>query len=133
MSGKIHIINIHTTDCSDKPNYYYIGRSKAGNPLGNPFSHNGVKSSLAKLTFKTREEAIEAYRRYFKSVYGQPGYESLTNKFNEIYEQYKNGNDVYLGCFCYPQPCHGNVIAEELQKKLIKEKLLENRKRLKKC
>lgn len=125
MSGTIHIINIKTDDCSNKPNYYYCGRSKNGNPLGNPFTHNGVRTSLAKLSFKTREEAIEAYRKYFRSAYGKPGYEDLTNKFNEIYSHYKRNEDVYLGCWCHPLPCHTQIIAEELQKKLIREKIAE--------
>ena len=125
MPGKIHIINVNTDDCSNKKNYFYCGRSKNGNPLGNPFTYDGKKSSLAKLSFKTREDAINAYRLYFQRTYNKPGHEDLTNKFNEIYEHYKNDEDIYLGCWCYPLPCHTQVIAEELQKKLIKEKLKE--------
>jgi hypothetical protein len=93
----IHVVNINSEDCSDKKNFFYIGRSKDGNPLGNPFTHNGKKSSLAKLSFKTRDEAIDAYKVYFETVYNQPGYERLTRAFNEIYEHYKNGEDIYLG------------------------------------
>lgn len=129
MSGKINIVNIHTTDCSNVENYYYIGRSRSGNPLSNPFTHNGKKSSLAKLSFKTRDEAIDAYEKYFNAAYGQPGYEDLTNAFNEIYEKYKNGEDITLGCFCYPLRCHGNIIASQLQKKLIREKIAERKSR----
>lgn len=125
MASKIHIVNINTEDCSNKPNYYYCGRSKNGNPLGNPFTFNGKRSSLAKLSFKTREQAIGAYRDYFQKAYNNPGFEALTNKFNEIYEHYKNGEDIYLACWCYPLPCHTQVIAEELQKKLLKERLKE--------
>lgn len=128
MAGTIHIVNIHTDDYSAHKNYFYCGRSKNGNPLANPFTFNGVKTSLAKLSFKTRDEAIEAYRKYFKATYGKPGYEPLTRAFNEIYKHYKAGEDIYLGCFCYPQKCHCNIIAEELQKKLIKEKIQERRK-----
>ena len=127
MPGNIHIVNINTDDCSNMKNYYYCGRSKEGNPLGNPFTYNGKKSSLAKLSFKTREEAINAYRKYFKAAYGKKGFESLTNKFNEIYAHYKNNEDIYLGCWCYPLPCHTQVIAEELQKKLIREKVAEQK------
>lgn len=124
--GKIIVYNTNNEDFSNQKNNFYIGRSKAGNPLGNPFTHNGKKSSLAKLSFKTREEAIDAYRMYFKELYGKD--KALTEAFDRIYEHYKNGEDVYLQCFCKPLPCHGDVLAEELQKKLIKEKLEENKK-----
>lgn len=125
MPGTIHFVNLNVEDCSNKPNYYYCGRLKGGNPLSNPFTFNGVRSSLAKLSFKTREESIEAYRRYFKATYNQPGHEVMTERFNDIYNHYKNNEDIYLGCWCYPKPCHTQVIAEELQKKLIKEKMNE--------
>ena len=48
--------------------------------------------------------------------------------FDNLYEKYKNGEDIYLQCFCKPLRCHGDIIAEELQKRLIKENL-EKRKR----
>ena len=48
------------------------------------------------------------------------------NKMNSfcylIYERYKNGEDIYLQCFCKPLRCHGDFIARILQKKLIMEK-----------
>jgi hypothetical protein len=124
--GQIHVFNIHNEDHSSECNCYYIGRSRSGNPLGNPFTHNGVRTNIAKLSFKTREEAIEAFRRYFKEMYGKD--EEFTKAFDEIYEHYKNGEDIWLGCFCKPLPCHGDVIAEELQKKLVKEKLAERKR-----
>jgi len=49
---------------------------------------------------------------------------------DKIYEHYKNGEDIYLQCFCKPLPCHCDIIADRLQRKLIKEKL-EERKKLK--
>ena len=125
--GQIHVFNIHNEDHSSECNCYYIGRSRSGNPLGNPFTHNGVRTNIAKLSFKTREEAIEAFRRYFKEMYDKD--EEFTKAFDEIYEHYKNGEDIWLGCFCKPLPCHGDVIAEELQKKLVKEKLAERKKK----
>ena len=124
--GKIFVYNSHIDDYTSKENNFYIGRSKYGNPLGNPFTHNGVKTNIAKLSLKTREDAIEAFRIYFKKMYGKDP--ELTKAFDEIYEHYKNGEDVYLQCFCKPKACHGDVIAEELQKKLIKEKLEEKKR-----
>ena len=125
--GKIIVYNSHLEDHTNEPNNFYIGRSKTGNPLGNPFTHNGVKTSIAKKSFKTREQAIEAFRLYFNQEYGKDS--ELTQAFDEIYEHYKNGEDVYLQCFCKPNSCHGDVIAEELQKKLVKEKMRELRKK----
>ena len=122
----IYVYNMHEEDHTNEKCNYYVGRSKSGNPLGNPFTHNGVRKSIAKLSFKTREEAIEAYKIYFKKMYG--GDNDLTKAFDEIYEHYKNGEDIYLGCFCKPLPCHADFLAEELQRKLLKEKM-EERKR----
>jgi len=122
--GRIIVYNVKNEDHTNEKNNFYIGRSKDGNPLGNPFTHNGVKTSLAKLSFKTREEAIEAYRLYFEQSYGKN--KELTDAFDRIYEAYKSGEDVYLQCFCKPLPCHGDVIAEELQKRLIKERKKEH-------
>ncbi|HZK00823.1 MAG TPA: DUF4326 domain-containing protein [Tissierellaceae bacterium] len=124
--GKITVYNTHQEDYTYKPNNFLICRTKDGNPLANPFTYNGVKTKLAKLSFKTREEAIDAYKMYFKKMYGLD--EGLTKAFDTIYEKYKNGEDIYLQCCCKPLPCHGDFLAEELQRKLIKEKMEERRK-----
>ena len=118
----IYVYNSHNEDFTLKPNNYYIGRPSI---LGNPFTHNGVKTNLAKLAFKTREEAIEAYEKYFDTMYGKD--DEFTKAFDEIYEHYKNGEDIYLQCFCKPLACHGDIIANKLQKKLIQEKLKERK------
>lgn len=124
--GKITVYNTHQEDYTYKPNNFLICRTKDGNPLANPFTYNGVKTRLAKLSFKTREEAIDAYKLYFKKMYGLD--EGLTKAFDTIYEKYKNGEDIYLQCCCKPLPCHGDFLAEELQRKLIKDKMEERRK-----
>ena len=123
--GKITVYNTHQEDYTYKPNNFLICRTKDGNPLANPFTYNGVKTRLTKLSFKTREEAIDAYKMYFKKMYGLD--EGLTKAFDTIYEKYKNGEDIYLQCCCKPLPCHGDFLAEELQRKLIKEKMEERR------
>jgi hypothetical protein len=130
----IHVYNIHNEDHSNEECCYYCGRhrnkytNRNDNPLGNPFTHNGVKTSIANLSFKTREEAIAAFGEYFDKAYGVD--EELTTAFDKIYENYKNGKEIWLGCFCKPLSCHCDIIADRLQRKLIKEKL-EERKKLK--
>lgn len=113
----IHVFNIKQEDHSSDNGYWFIGRPSV---LGNPYTHNGKRSNLAKMTFKTPEEAIKAYELYFEEMYGND--KLFTETFDEIYEYYKTGKDVYLGCFCKPNPCHGDFIAKKLQQKLIKEK-----------
>lgn len=118
----IYVYNSHNEDFTLKSNNYYIGRPSI---LGNPFTHNGVRTNLAKLSFKTREDAIAAYDKYFDTMYGKD--DEFTKAFDEIYEHYKNGEDIYLQCFCKPLACHGDIIANKLQKKLIQEKLNERK------
>ena len=125
--GKIIVYNTKNEDHTTEPNNYYCGRSKDGNPLGNPYTHNGVKTNLAKLSLKTREEAIEAFGKYFDLMYGTD--EELTKAFAEIYEHYKKGEDIYLQCFCKPLPCHCDIIADRLQRKLILDKMVSQKKK----
>ena len=91
----VKVYNVKTEDHTCSKNNFYIGR---GSPLGNPFGVKGKRVNYAKLTVPTREEAIEAYKLYFREMYGKDN--ELTKYFDEIYEHYKNGEDVYLQCFC---------------------------------
>lgn len=125
--GKIIVYNTKNEDHTTEPNNYYCGRSKDGNPLGNPYTNNGVKTNLAKLSLKTREEAIEAFGKYFDLMYGTD--EELTKAFDEIYDHYKKGEDIYLQCFCKPLPCHCDIIADRLQRKLILDKMVSQKKK----
>ena len=121
--GKIIVYNTREEDHTNSEGCnFYIGRPS---PLSNPFTHNGVRTSLATLSFKTREEAIDAYKMYFDKMYGSD--EEFTKAFDEIYEHYKNGEDIYLQCFCKPKPCHGDYIAEQLQRKPNLIQLLQMR------
>ena len=50
---------------------------------------------------------------------------------DEIYDKYKEGETVYLECYCKPLKCHGDIIAEKLKKRLIKEKVDEVKRKRK--
>ena len=120
--GKIIVWNTNSDlDFTSEETNFYIGRSaKFISPLANPYTHTGKRSNLAKLTFKTRGQCLEAYELYFDEMYGKDP--EFTGAFDTIYEEYKKGKDIYLQCFCHPKPCHGDIIARRLQEKLIKEK-----------
>ena len=116
MSG-IHVYNI-TNEEHYGDNVFYCGR---GSVLGNPYSHIQDKKTKALYIVKTREEAIEKYGHYFDVMCES----NLAFKkvVDDIYERYKNGEDVYLGCYCHPRACHCDLIVEKLRKRLLKEKV----------
>lgn len=73
--------------CSRHKYDIYIGRpSKWGNPFVMPRDGN-------------RSEVIEKYRQYLTS---RP---DLLADIHEL-------KGRRLGCYCYPLPCHGDVLAE---------------------
>ena len=72
---------------------------------------------------KNREEALQRYSDYFDTMYGS--HKAFTEIVDRIYEKYKRGEDVYLECYCHPSPCHGDIIAEKLKKRLLKEKFAQ--------
>lgn len=100
-------------------NCYYIGR---GSILGNPYTHLPLEKTMALYKCRTREESIQRYSSYFDLMYGHNI--PYTNLIDEIYEKYKNGEEVYLGCYCPDEnSCHGGVIKKKLEQRLFKEKL----------
>jgi len=76
----------------------YLGRPGHGQDgcFGNPFmiGRDG-----------TREEVIQKYRRYFEHRLG------VDPEFRECVLDLRGKR---LGCFCKPDECHGDVIAEWL-------------------
>ena len=117
----IIVYNRAQEDHSSNPNNYPIFRG--GSILGNPYTDKPVKKTLAIYQVRTREEAIARYGSYFDMMYSTNS--EFRSLIDEIYEKYKNGETVYLECYCKPQPCHGDVIAEKPKKRLLKEKIKE--------
>ena len=117
----IIVYNRGKEDHSAHPNNYPIYRG--GSVLGNPYTDKPLKNTLAVFKAKNREEAIQKYDTYFDTQYGRN--REFTAVIDEIYEKYKNGETVYLECYCAPLPCHGQIIVKKLQQKLLKEKIKE--------
>ena len=117
----IIVYNRTKEDHSAHPNNYPIYRG--GSILGNPYTDKQVSKTLAVYQVKNRDEAIDRYSSYFDMQYGRN--REFTAAIDEIYEVYKSGEDVYLECYCCPLRCHGDVIVEKLQKRLLREKIKE--------
>ena len=97
--------------------------------LSNPYTHIKDKKTLAMFVVKNRDEAIDRYEDYFDRMYkGNAPFKFI---IDEIYEKYKNGEDIYLECYCKPERCHCDIIKEKLEKRLMKEKIKEAKERRK--
>jgi hypothetical protein len=118
----IYVYNIKFEDFSYSENNYYIGR---GSILGNPYTHKQLQETMAIYHTRNREEAIERYGAYFDLMYEHNS--EFKAVVDEIYEKNKKGEDVYLQCFCHPLSCHGDIIVQKLQKRLLKEKIMEEK------
>lgn len=95
--------------------------------LSNPYTHIKDKQTKAMFVVNTRDEAIERYSHYFDIMYGKNI--KFTQEFDEIYEKYRKGEDILLGCYCSAkESCHGDIIIKKLQAKLLKEKVAEAKK-----
>lgn len=82
--------------CKKEPFDVYIGRPSK---WGNPFTHK--PGTIAKYILPTREEAIAAYKKWITEGEGK----QLLKDLHEL-------KGKTLGCWCKPQSCHGDVLAE---------------------
>ena len=80
----------------------YCGR---GSVLGNPFTHK--EGTTAKFIVESRDEAVEAYRSYFKEqMQSNPEFLAEMRRIYRIARK----SEVNLVCYCAPLNCHCNVI-----------------------
>jgi len=73
----------------------YIGRPSI---WGNPFSHE--EGTLAKYKVASREEAVQAYEKWF------------LDKPELVAHAKRTLKGKILGCWCSPKACHGDVLAK---------------------
>lgn len=81
----------------------YIGR---GSPLGNPFviGKHG-----------TREQVIAKYAVWLQEQIDK-GNPVVLDELNRLGNKAIDEKGLVLQCFCYPKPCHGEIIKEKLVK-----------------
>ena len=88
--------------CKKESYDVYIGRPSI---YGNPFSH--LPDTPAKFRVASREEAIAKFEKWFRN---QP--ELIARAKREL-------RGKTLGCWCFPKPCHGNILAKIVDEKEI--------------
>lgn len=92
----IIIVNKHHNKTGE-----YIGR---GSPLGNPFPI-GEKY--------TRQLAIAKYAIWLQEQIDSMN-PAVIDELNRLGNLAIDNKGLALQCFCYPKPCHGEVIKEKL-------------------
>ena len=94
----IIIVNKHHGESGE-----YIGR---GSPLGNPFVIGKDGS---------REQVIAKYRVWLNEQIMRKN-PVVLDELNRLGNKAIDEKGLALQCFCYPKPCHGEVIKEKLVK-----------------
>lgn len=79
----------------------YIGRPS---PLGNPFAigRDG-----------TRDEVIAKYREWLYPLLDESKPSQALTEMNRLTDLYEK-QDITLVCWCAPQACHGDVLAQAI-------------------
>lgn len=85
----------------------YIGR---GSPLGNPYVIGKDGS---------REQVIAKYRVWLNEQIMRKN-PVVLDELNRLGNKAIDDKGLALQCFCYPKPCHGEVIKEKLVKAMYK-------------
>lgn len=104
--------------------------SRAG-VLGNPYTHIKNRDTKATVKVKTREDAIELYKVYFKRMMesDDPRSKPFQREFRKIVDAYKKYDTVYIGCYCHlNESCHGDFIIQEVIRTAVRECILEKAK-----
>lgn len=104
MSG-IRVVNVRDFPFEYPTPYVYVGRYMPGvfrgHPLANPFKLR------RKATAADRAECLDKYRAW---VLAHPRRDEL---LAGLLRQVRT-TGLPLGCWCHPQPCHADVLAELL-------------------
>ena len=98
----LHGVRCSVVHCKNDKHDVYIGRPSK---WGNPFTHKKDSKTLAKHIVNSREEAVEAYRKWITEGEGK-----------HLLKDLKELNGKTLGCWCSPQSCHGDVLADLVNK-----------------
>lgn len=99
-------IQCEVVNLSDEHDFdVYIGRPSK---WGNPYTHRDNGNVLAKYVVNSRDEAIDAYREYLTKGDGK----HLLDDLEEL-------RGKRLGCWCKPERCHGDVLAELVLEKYL--------------
>ena len=99
----------------------YRGRGMNLSILGNPFIHKERYLRSGVSLVKDLPTAVWMFRRFLWLHLHQEG-SSIGQAFWDLVETIRDnerhGSKTYLGCFCKPEACHGDVLKAAIEKAL---------------
>jgi hypothetical protein len=103
------LVNIHKINGA-RPDYdVYIGRQNPWQGFSNSIFSNPFKIGVD----GNREEVIRCYRRWLE---GKQFHGFRQDKRVAILRELPTLRGKVLGCWCFPDPCHGDVLVALLEK-----------------
>lgn len=90
----------------------YVGRPT---PLGNPFSH--MPGTIAQHQVESRDAAIERYRRWLAEELAANPAGPAAEMLARLVNAYRSEGELTLVCWCAPQACHADVIADAVRER----------------
>lgn len=100
---KIQTVNINKYDDDD---YIYIGRPSL---YGSPFSSKS--KNIADIQVGNKSEAMEKCSEYFKDN---------PDIIDDLIKELSERGVHKLGCFCAPNPCHGDILIDLIEQRKYK-------------
>ena len=84
-------------------NMLYIGRKNVSWGF-----EESVLKNMNRLGGMNRDESVERYRVWLWGEVKKKGvvYDELVRLVNKL----KKGEEVILGCWCFPKKCHGDIV-----------------------
>lgn len=96
-----------------------VFRVHRGYLFGNPYTHIKNKQTKAMIVVKTREEAIERYKRYFENCLKE--IPEFREEFEKMVDACMKYDEVWIGCYCnLNESCHGDYIIQRLRQECTK-------------
>lgn len=104
----ISVVNVRRT----RQGVHYVGRACGG------FQASALANQWRRQVVGGKQPAIQLYRQWLNrvvraGVLGEscPAWEELV----QLVELHKQGQDIRLGCWCTPEPCHAEVVRSAIQ------------------
>ncbi len=105
----ISVVNVRRT----RVGVHYVGRAYGG------FQASALANQWRRQEVGGKAQAIQLYREWLNNVMQQGALRDETcpawKELLQLAQLHKEGEDIQLGCWCAPEPCHAEVVRQAIQ------------------